>query len=35
MKNVGDDLVISFGDDVLTLKHTHIADVVEADFWLS
>jgi Ca2+-binding RTX toxin-like protein len=34
MQDVGDNLVISFGDDVLTLKDTHIADIVKADFML-
>ena len=29
-----DDLVISFGDDTLTLKDTHKADVEAADFQL-
>ena len=34
MQDVGDNLVISFGDDVLTLKDMHIADIVKDDFVL-
>lgn len=34
MEDVGDNLVISFGEDTLTLKHTHIADVGKDDFVL-
>ena len=34
MENVGDDLAISIGDDTLTLKHTHIADIDKNDFVL-